>query len=198
MKAAAAVWLLAALAAAPAAAGARAAADLINFTISPEHGTWLIGPYGRLATDDEVRAFMALVDDAQVPDFIERFWARRDPDPARPGNPVREAAEQRAAEADRRFTEAAVAGRRTDRGAVFVLYGEPEEIEFQPSEIYGEPPIEFWRYDQDAPAGLDGRSPQRAYRFIKRDDLTVHYVPGRPGRFTQTPLGPRKGSRGRR
>lgn len=41
----------------------------------------------------------------------------------------------------------------------------------------GEPPIEVWLYGQDAPSGLDSRRPAPLYRFVKRGDLTVLYVP---------------------
>lgn len=185
------VALALALAVAPAGALSRDPIDLLNVALSPEWASWLIGPWARLASDDEVREFQKLTRDEDAAAFVERFWARRDPDPARPGNPVREAAERRAEEADRRFTEAGVAGRRTDRGTVFVLYGEPEKSEFQPSPLYGEPPLEVWTYPAAAARGLDGKAPARTYRFVKRDDLTQFYWPGRPGRYTQRDeLGP--------
>ena len=71
-----------------------------------------------------------------------------------------------------------------------MLYGEPEKIEFEPSDLYGEPPLELWRYPADAAKGLDGRRPQRLYKFARKGDVTKFYVPGRPGRYTQrTPGG---------
>jgi len=168
-----------ALAAAPgAAAGGRDAVDLLNLSLAPELASWLVGPHARLATKEEQREFLALADDAAARDFIERFWAKRDPDPERPGNPVRELAEQRAVEADRRFSEAGVAGRRTDRGTIFVLYGEPKESEHEPGDFKGEPPVEVWRYGRAAPAGLDGKSPDVRYRFVTVEGLTVFYRPG--------------------
>lgn len=180
----------AALAIAGLAAGspaARAAGDdveLLNVMLAPELAGWLIGPISRLATKQEVREYSALTRDADAVAFIERFWQRRDPDAARPGNPVREAAERRSAEADRRFSEAGISGRRTDRGTIFVVYGEPTKIVHEPSPLYGEPPLELWRYAEDAPAGLDGKRPSDLYRFVKRKELTVFYLPGRPGRYT--------------
>ncbi|GMU66213.1 MAG: hypothetical protein AMXMBFR36_24870 [Acidobacteriota bacterium] len=134
-----------------------------------------------------MREFTALVDDEAALAFVERFWGVRDPDPQRPSNPVREAAERRAAEADQRFAEAGRAGRASDRGTIYVLYGEPEKIEFEPSDLYGEPPLELWRYPGDAAKGLDGKRPQRVYRFARQGDVTKFYVPGRPGRYTQRP-----------
>jgi hypothetical protein len=85
-----------------------------------------------------------------------------------PGNPAREQAERRSEEADRRFSEAGVSGRRTDRGSIFVLHGEPEAIDHEPSHRFGEPPLEHWRYPANAPVGLDGKRPARLYRRAAR------------------------------
>lgn len=158
---------------------ARSAADLTNPFLGPEHSSWLIGPIERIATPDEVKAFQALTDDAQASQFVEQFWAQRDPNPGKPGNPLREAFDERSAEADRLFTEAGFRGRRTDRGAIFVVYGPPSETEFEISPSQGESAVEAWTYNPTTPAGLDGRKPAPLYRFIKRGDLTVTYVPGR-------------------
>jgi GWxTD domain-containing protein len=159
--------------------------DLLNVALSPRYAGWLIGPYGRLASDQEIRQYLGLSSDDAAADFISSFWERRNPHPGSPDNAVRDLAEQRVTEADRRFSEGGVPGRRTDRGTTFVLYGEPDKIEFEPSQLYGEPPLEVWSYPADAPKGLDGKKPKRSYRFVKRGDLTVFYVRGRPGRFTQ-------------
>jgi GWxTD domain-containing protein len=169
------------------AAGARSydPVDLINVNLSPQWASFLVGPYARMASDEEIREYLALTRDEDAAAFVDRFWARRKPDPARPFESARKTAEARAEEADRRFNEAGVAGRRTDRGTVFVLYGEPEKTAYEPSPLYGEPPLEVWTYPADAPRGLDGKSPRRTYQFIKRDDLTRFYIPGRPGRYTQ-------------
>jgi GWxTD domain-containing protein len=168
-------------------AAEREAVDLLNPLLSPELAGWMLGAPGRMASDDEVREFTALAEDAAAVAFVERFWSVRDPDPGRPGNPVRETAERRALEADRRFAESARAGRATDRGTTYVLFGEPAKIEFEPSELYGEPPIEIWRYPAGSPEGLDGERPQRVYKFARKGDVTKFYVPGRPGRYTQRP-----------
>ena len=167
--------------------------DLLNVALGPGYASWLIGPWGRLASDEEVREFQHLAADEEAEAWVESFWERRDPDPERLGNPVRELAEERAQEADRRFAQAGFAGRRTDRGTIFVLYGEPKEIEHEPSPIYGEPPLEHWKYPRDAEPGIDGEKPSRLYRFVQRGELTKLYVPGRPGRFTQR--SPNGGSR---
>ncbi|HUP42654.1 MAG TPA: GWxTD domain-containing protein [Thermoanaerobaculia bacterium] len=151
-------------------------ADLVNFRLGPQYSNWLLGPIARLATPEEIRAYLALDGDFAALDFIEAFWARRDPDPAARGNPVREAFELRAPEADRRYSEAGILGRRTPRGTILVLYGAPEKIEYQSAPEGGEP-VEIWRYAPDAPVGLDGRPPERLYWFRKQGELTRFYQP---------------------
>ena len=155
----------------------RSLADLTNPFLGPETSSWLIGAVSRIATPQEVEAYLALRDDAAARAFIESFWTKRDPSPAEPGNPLLEAFEERGAAADRLYSEAGFLGRRTDRGTVHVLYGTPSKVDFEISPTPGEPPIERWEYGPTAPTGLDARRPAPAYRFIKRGDLTVTYTP---------------------
>ena len=127
---------------APTGGGARTAAELTNPRLSPERASWLVGAISRMATREEVEAYLAATDDAAAAALEEAFWERRDPDPARPGNPPRELFDRRSVDADRRFTEAGYRGRRSDRGTIFVLYGEPAEISFEINPHVGQTPIE--------------------------------------------------------
>lgn len=180
---------LAASAAPAAGAQRREAADLVNVALAPDYANWLVGANARIASAEEIEEFLSLTRDEDAAAFIERFWELRDPDPGRPGNPVRETAERRAYEADRRFSEAGITGRRTDRGTIWVLCGEPAKIEMEPNLALGEPPLELWRYPADAGKGLDGEAPARLYRFARRGDVTTFYVPRRSGRRPQRPPG---------
>ncbi len=159
---------------------ARTAADLTNPFLDLEHSTWLIGPISRLATPQEIKEYLALTDDAKADAFIRHFWEIRNPSPGRPLNPLFQAFEQRGAAADRLYSEAGRAGRRTDRGTLYVLYGRPGKIEFEVAPNPQDPPIEVWQYSEKTPAGLDGKRPLSIYRFAKRGDLTVTYVPNAP------------------
>lgn len=151
--------------------------EAINPFLGPGYTQWLVGPISRLATPTEMDAYLALRDDAAAAAFIEDFWQRRDPAPARPDNPLRETFEERAAEADRRYSESGYPGRRTDRGTTYILFGEPEETDHEISPHPDDPPVEVWRYPDDAEPGLSGEHPAGSYRFIKRGDLTTFYVP---------------------
>ncbi|HEX2253225.1 MAG TPA: GWxTD domain-containing protein [Thermoanaerobaculia bacterium] len=150
--------------------------DLINPRLGPEHAQWLVGPVAVLATGEEIERYLALGSDAAAAEFIEQFWAGRNPYPNRPDNPLRETFEQRAAEADRRYSEGGLRGRRTDRGTIYVLFGEPTRQDRDISPTPGDPPLELWFYDQ-AEAGLGGERPQGVYRFVKRGDVTTFYRP---------------------
>lgn len=156
----------------------RRSTDLTNPFLGPEYTGWLIGPIARLATQEEIDAFLALTDDTQAALFVDAFWDKRDGNGALPGNPIRKGFEDRAAEADRAFSEAGYRGRRTDRGAVFILYGPPKKVDYEVGPVQGDPTLEVWNYDETSPSGLDGRRPASVYRFVKRGDLTVTYTPG--------------------
>jgi GWxTD domain-containing protein len=159
----------------------RSRTDLTNPFLGPDYSAWLVGPIARLATPEEIQAYLALQDDGQARQFVESFWAKRDTliDPLR-GKTVRQVFEERSAEADRAFSEAGYLGRRTDRGAIFILYGNPTKTDYEVAPIPSDPPLAVWIYDETAPAGLDGKRPANRYRFVRRGDLTVTYTPGRP------------------
>lgn len=153
------------------------AEDLFQPFLGAELSQWLVGPIARLATEQEIDDYLRLKTDADARRFIDQFWATRDSDPARPGNPALELYERRAAEADKEFSEAAVAGRRTDRGTIHILYGPPESVDHEEYQDVSGPDIERWLYPKKPEAGLDGRHPERQYRFAKLGDLTRFYSP---------------------
>ena len=155
----------------------RGGADPINPLLGPTYSQWLVGPIARMATAEEMDAFLALADDAAAAAFIEAFWERRDPAPARPDNPLRTTFDERAAEADRRYTESGYSGRRTDRGTTYILFGEPEKTDYEIPTHPDDPPIEVWFYPAAAEPGLSGEKPAPAYRFIKRGDVTTFFTP---------------------
>lgn len=159
------------------ASSVRDSASLTNPFLGPEYTGWLVGPISRLATPEEIAAFQTLSTDEEAQAFVEAFWEKRRGAVDQFGNTARMVFEKRAAEADRAFSEAAYRGRRTDRGAVFILYGPPTKTDYEVSPTPGEPPLEVWIYEETSPPGLDGRKPSPLYRFIKRGDLTVSWTP---------------------
>jgi GWxTD domain-containing protein len=165
-----------------------AMADLTNPFLGPDYSAWLIGPVARIARPDEIKAFLALHDDGEAAAFIQQFWERRNPKPGE-ANPLLARFEERSEVADKKYSEAGLLGRRTDRGAIFILYGPPGRGGFEVARRPTDPPIEVWQYGASAPTGLDGRHPDPFYRFTKRGELTVLYVP-RPGSEPLSPAPP--------
>jgi GWxTD domain-containing protein len=147
-------------------------AELINPFLGPEYARWLVGAVGEIASDSERDEFLLLEEDEDARRFVESFWAQ----PSRSG--IRDLYQSRYAEADRRFAEGVYPGGRTDRGAIFVLYGEPEAIEYEEFRDIEEPDVEIWRYTKQADLGLDGKKPKRTYRFVKVGDLTRRFERG--------------------
>lgn len=164
-------------AAAPPPVEALDAGRLLNLQLSPEYSQWLVGPVAALATPEEEQAFLALTEDAEARRFIEEFWQRRDPYPQRPDNPLRERFEERAQVADRLYSEGGYLGRRTARGTLFVLFGEPTRTDYQIAPDPRDPAIEVWYYEGEEHTGLHGRPPAPYYRFIRRGEVTEFYRP---------------------
>lgn len=150
---------------------------LINLSLSPEYSQWLLGPVAALASPEEEQAYLALTDDAAAKAFIEDFWQRRDPLPERPDNPLLTTFQQRAAVADRLYTEGGRRGSHTARGTIYVLYGKPSRTDYDIGTDPRDPPIELWFYPGEQPPGLDGEPPAPFYRFIKRGEVTEFYRP---------------------
>jgi len=179
-----------------------AIADLTNPFLGPDYSEWLVGPVARIAKPEEIKAYLALHDDGEAAAYIEHFWERHDSggpenSGARGGvggvggiggvgniggihRPALVIFEERVAVADKKYSEAGVLGRRTDRGTILILYGPPAKGGFEVASRPGGSPIEVWEYAANTPAGLDGKVPDRFYRFTRNGDLTVLYVP-RPG-----------------
>lgn len=161
---------------------------LTNLKLSPTWAQYLVGPLARVATNGELDEFAALTDDGAAAAFVERFWAARDPQPEKPGNPVRDLFDARAAEADKRFTQAGYLGRRTDRGTIWVLHGEPDESDFEPNPYGRGDLVEVWRYKPAVRRiDLNQRAPDQIYRFLQNGDLKVFYTA--PSTFNQPPPG---------
>ncbi len=155
----------------------RSADELMNVLLSPRYAQWLVGPIARLASDEEIEAYLALAADEEAERFIDDFWARRPSATGIPGLTVRDIFRRRSQEADKQFSEAAYPGRRTDRGTIFILYGAPEKVSWQPARRQREALVEIWEYDPADAVGLDGSRPERRYYFQRRGDLTVFAPP---------------------
>ncbi len=118
---------------------------------------WLDEDVAYIITDEERSAFKQLSNDEERDNFIEAFWARRDPTPDTPENEYKEEHYARIAYANEHFA-AGIPGWKTDRGRMYIMYGKPDEIDAHPSGgTYERPmeegggststfPFEDWRY----------------------------------------------------
>ncbi len=99
--------------------------------VGAEHGeeyrSWADGPEGFLLTEVERSAWSAIADDQAAEDFIELFWAKRDPDLSTRENEFRTQFNLRVAHADAEFAEEERRGALTDRGRTLILLGGPKE-----------------------------------------------------------------------
>jgi len=149
--------------------------DVTNFLLSPDYSQWLVGAIARMATQEEVDAYLALATDEEASEFIEEFWAKRGPEAVWPKKSKRLLFEERSAEADRLYDEGTHRGRHTDRGTTYVLYGPPDDTRFEQSARARSQNVEIWAYSPSAEDGLDDKRPKNFYLFIKQGDLTVEY-----------------------
>lgn len=93
--------------------------------LSPEYGEFL-SQVRYIIAEEERRAFLQLPD-SEKPQFIKDFWARRDPDPYTEINEFKEEYFQRLESANKLFVGEGRAGRLTDRGKIYILFGPPTD-----------------------------------------------------------------------
>jgi GWxTD domain-containing protein len=89
---------------------------------------WLEQDVIYLITAEERLAFLALKSAAEREQFIEQFWQRRDFVPQTEENEFRDRHYQRMAQANMTYGFGNRAGWQTDRGRIYILYGEPDEV----------------------------------------------------------------------
>lgn len=101
-----------------------------------------------IADDEERDSLLAVNDTARVA-MWERFWERRDPTPGTPMNEFRDEYYRRIRYVNGAFTVGNQPGWRTDRGMVYIRFGEPDEVERHPfdnSSYRYNSPWQVWYY----------------------------------------------------
>ncbi len=98
-----------------------------------------------ISTDQEIKMFSAITSEEGRRTFLSQFWV--DVEKGRQGRiPITRAEYlQRVATANQKYTNFSREGWQTDRGRVFILYGDPNEVERIPSSQDAKP-HEVWRY----------------------------------------------------
>jgi GWxTD domain-containing protein len=123
---------------------------------------WLNEDVVYIITDQEKQAFKQLKTDEERQNFVEAFWARRDPTPDTEENEYKEEHYRRIAYANDHFASG-IPGWKTDRGMIYIKYGPADEIESHPSGGSYERPIE------------EGGGETSTYPF---EDWTYRYIEG--------------------
>ena len=101
-----------------------------------------------IMTREEAKIFRRLQDRESRQEFIEDFWAKRDPLPDNDTNEFKVEFENRVEYANRRFKGEGRPGINTDRGRIYVFMGPPDKSE--ENVTHGDPeirgPILWWIY----------------------------------------------------
>ncbi len=91
--------------------------------LSAELEDWGSGPAQWIMTSDEKKAWRKISTDADAINFMDLFWARRDPTPGTAVNEFRDRFVNRVAFSDMTFIEKRKRGAMTDRGRVYIVLG---------------------------------------------------------------------------
>lgn len=89
---------------------------------------WLEQDVVWIITDEERAAFRLLKNDQQRDEFIDAFWARRNPTPDAYENEFKTEHYKRIVYANEHFG-GRVPGWKTDRGRIYIVYGPPDRID---------------------------------------------------------------------
>jgi GWxTD domain-containing protein len=99
-----------------------------------------------IASSDEIKRWNSLKDIDSKRNFLFNFWKLRDPNPSTPENERKLEYFERVKKADEMFRGPREKGWRSDRGRVYIVYGEPSEIDRYPNEMNAYP-YEIWSYN---------------------------------------------------
>ena len=99
-----------------------------------------------IATNNEVKQYKSLETLEGKRKFLYEFWKARDTKPETSMNEAYEDYMNRVQKCNERFSNMGREGWKSDRGRVFLLYGEPSEIERFPNQ-QNTKPYEVWHYN---------------------------------------------------
>ena len=100
--------------------------------LADHYKKWMDEDVTYIISDDEKATFKALSNEEERENFVEQFWARRNPDPRSGDNAFKEEHYRRIAYANENYTSG-MAGWRTDRGRIYIMFGRPDQLESHPT-----------------------------------------------------------------
>lgn len=96
-----------------------------------------------IATKAEINALEDAPEEARAEAWT-KFWDERDPTPGTPDNEFKNSFFQRVRYANENYG-VLEPGWRSDRGRIYIKYGQPEQVESRPSRVDGLA-VEVWTY----------------------------------------------------
>ncbi len=148
--------------------------------LPPKYRKWLEEEVVYIITPKEKEVFLQLETDREREAFITAFWKQRDPEPLTPENEFMIEHYRRISYANQHFgKEGPGAGWRSAMGRVYILLGQPDQVERyeNDAEIF---PVVLWFYQGKAELGL----PNSFYvAFFKRSGVGEYelYSPVKDG-----------------
>lgn len=158
--------------------GIEAAYANFTFTAVDENGPngdFVRGPLGLVMTKAERDEWNSLDSDAARAAFIIHFWARRNPQPGKTPNTMREELDKRIAFADASFGQEETRGATTDRGMVFVLLGPPSYIGKKPLTSADDPAVGQKGSDLRPPPPGSAEDVVKAYNIAEDTNPTMNF-----------------------
>lgn len=121
-------------------------------SLSPRYRHWLTEEVPYIISSDERQQFLSLKSDAERDNFIQAFWAARNPNPGSDVNEYKQEYYRRLAYANDHFgnTERQD-GWRSDMGRIYITLGAPQQRTTYPN-APNVRPIVIWFYESPTPA----------------------------------------------
>ncbi|HLZ12629.1 MAG TPA: GWxTD domain-containing protein [Candidatus Acidoferrum sp.] len=125
--------------------------------LDKQYKEWLNEDVIYIISPDERTAFLQLDTNEEREQFIEQFWLRRSSNPDLPDNDFKEEHYRRIAYANEHYASG-IPGWKTDRGRIYIIWGQADEVDSHPTGgTYDRPieegggstttyPWESWRY----------------------------------------------------
>jgi len=160
---------------------------------------WLIRDVSYIITKEERRLFLQLTSDEEREDFIKQFWRRRNPDPESHENLYELEYYRRIAYANEHFSAVNLQGWATDRGRVYITFGQPDQVQTNLTAHDG--PEERWRYRYLEGIGgdieltfADPRHSGDYQLVLPAEDREILFEPWDPDLYQRSTGRPRVGS----
>jgi GWxTD domain-containing protein len=127
------------------------------------YSAWVNEDVVYIIDDAERAAYLLLKTDEDRDKFIEQFWERHNPIPGSSTNAIKEEHYRRIAYANQHFAGDGIAGWRTDRGHMYIVYGPSDEIDSHPKDANHAIGKEAWLYRH-----IEGLGDNLEFTFIDR------------------------------